>query len=181
MWLLPPLDYGKDHEIPVESLEGFIRQMIGWREFIRAVYCMAGKKERASNVLKLTLAGTFLLLNASTGIEPIDTTIRRVLTTAYCHHIERLMVLGNIMLLAEFHPDRVYDWFSVLLIDAYDWVMVPNVYGMSQFADGGMISSQTLHLRVPVYSENGELSQGSVVRYVGCALLAFPLCPSGSV
>jgi deoxyribodipyrimidine photolyase-related protein len=136
------LDYVKDHEVPVESFEGFIRQMIGWREFIRAVYVMAGKKERASNVLKLTQPVPSCFWNASTGIEPVDTTINRVLTTAYCHHIERLMVLGNIMLLAEFHPGRVYDWFSELFIDAYDWVMVPNVYGMSQFADGGMMSSK---------------------------------------
>jgi deoxyribodipyrimidine photolyase-related protein len=136
------LEYVKDHEVPVESVEGFIRQMIGWREFIRAVYCMAGKREQASNVLKLTQPVPSCFWNASTGIEPVDTTIRRVLTTGYCHHIERLMVLGNIMLLAGFHPDRVYDWFSELFIDAYDWVMVPNVYGMSQYADGGMMSSK---------------------------------------
>jgi len=136
------LEYAKDHAVPVESLEGFIRQVIGWREFIRAVYLLAGKKERASNMLKLARPVPPCFWNASTGIEPVDTTIRRVLATAYCHHIERLMVLGNIMLLAEFHPDRVYDWFSELFIDAYDWVMVPNVYGMSQFADGGMMSSK---------------------------------------
>lgn len=136
------LEYTKDHEVPVESLEGFIRQVIGWREFIRAVYFLAGNKEQASNVLELTRPVPSCFWNASTGIEPVDTTIRRVLTTGYCHHIERLMVLGNIMLLAGFHPDRVYDWFSELFIDAYDWVMVPNVYGMSQFADGGMMSSK---------------------------------------
>jgi len=136
------LRYAQEHEIPITSLEGFIRQMIGWREFIRAVYFLAGKKEQASNILGLSRPVPPCFWNASTGIEPVDTTIRRVLTTGYCHHIERLMVLGNIMLLAEFHPDRVYDWFSELFIDAYDWVMVPNVYGMSQFADGGMMSSK---------------------------------------
>jgi len=136
------LAYAKDHEVPLESLEGFIRQIIGWREFIRAVYLLAGKKEQASNILKQTHPVPHCFWDASTGIEPVDTTIRRVLATAYCHHIERLMVLGNIMLLAGFHPGRVYDWFSELFIDAYDWVMVPNVYGMSQFADGGMMSSK---------------------------------------
>lgn len=62
--------------------------------------------------------------------------------TGYCHHIERLMVLGNFMLLCEFDPDEVYRWFMELFIDAYDWVMVTNIYGMSQFADGGLMASK---------------------------------------
>jgi deoxyribodipyrimidine photo-lyase len=77
-----------------------------------------------------------------TGIEPIDLTIKKVLETGYCHHIERLMVLGNFMLLCEFDPDKVYRWFMEMFIDFYDWVMVPNVYGMSQFADGGLMSTK---------------------------------------
>lgn len=136
------LRHAQGHEIPLQSLEAFIRQMIGWREFIRAVYLLAGPREQASNVLGLTRPVPPCFWTASTGIEPVDTTIRRVLGGAYCHHIERLMVLGNIMLLAEFHPDRVCDWFSELFIDAYDWVMIPNVYGMSQFSDGGLMSSK---------------------------------------
>lgn len=62
--------------------------------------------------------------------------------TGYCHHIERLMVIGNFMLLCEFDPDEVYRWFMELFVDAYDWVMVPNVYGMSQYADGGFMASK---------------------------------------
>ena len=65
-----------------------------------------------------------------------------MLETGYCHHIERLMVLGNFMLLCQFDPDEVYRWFMELFIDAYDWVMVPNVYGMSQFADGGTFATK---------------------------------------
>jgi len=136
------LGYADAHEIPVESLEGFIRQLIGWREYVRAVYLIAGEREQSSNVFRLSHKVPPCFWTASTGIEPVDTIIRRVIDHAYCHHIERLMVLGNIMLLAEFHPDQVYAWFSELFIDAYDWVMVPNVYGMSQFADGGMMSSK---------------------------------------
>jgi deoxyribodipyrimidine photolyase-related protein len=79
---------------------------------------------------------------AETGILPIDETIKKVLKDGYCHHIERLMVLGNFMLLCEIHPDAVYQWFMELFIDAYDWVMVPNVYGMSQFADGGLFATK---------------------------------------
>jgi deoxyribodipyrimidine photolyase-related protein len=62
--------------------------------------------------------------------------------TGYCHHIERLMIAGNFMLLNEFAPDEVYRWFMEMFIDAYDWVMVPNVYGMSQFADGGLMATK---------------------------------------
>ncbi len=136
------LEYARGHEIPIESLEGFIRQVTGWREFVRAVYLIAGEREQASNVLMLSHRVPPCFWTATTGIEPVDTVIRRVHDHAYCHHIERLMVLGNIMLLAEFHPDQVYTWFSEFFIDAYDWAMVPNVYGMSQFADGGMMSSK---------------------------------------
>ena len=78
----------------------------------------------------------------TTGLEPVDTVIHRLLQHAYAHHIERLMILGNIMVLCEIDPDEVYRWFMELFIDAYDWVMVPNVYGMSQYADGGMITTK---------------------------------------
>ena len=80
--------------------------------------------------------------DGTTGIEPIDNTIRKLNKTAYSHHIERLMLLGNFMLLCEIDPKDIYKWFMELYIDAYDWVMVPNVYGMSQFADGGLMSTK---------------------------------------
>jgi deoxyribodipyrimidine photolyase-related protein len=75
-------------------------------------------------------------------VEPVDHVIRQVLRTGYCHHIERLMILGNFMLLCELAPDAVYRWFMEMFIDSYDWVMVPNVYGMSQFADGGLMTTK---------------------------------------
>ena len=136
------LKYASKHSIPLNSLEGFIRQIIGWREFIRAVYELKGTEERTRNYwgFKRKIPASFW--NGTTGIEPIDITIKKVLETGYCHHIERLMVLGNFMLLCEFDPDEVYRWFMELFIDAYDWVMVPNVYGMSQFADGGLMSTK---------------------------------------
>lgn len=136
------LQYALSHEIPINSLEGFIRQMMGWREFIRAVYELKGSEERTKNYwgFKRKIPASFW--DGTTGIEPIDSTIKKVLETGYCHHIERLMVLGNFMLLCEFDPDEVYRWFMELFIDAYDWVMVPNVYGMSQFADGGLMSTK---------------------------------------
>lgn len=136
------LEFASNHEVPINSLEGFVRQIIGWREFIRTVYEQKGVEERTTNYwgFKRKIPASFW--EGTTGIEPIDCTIKKVLDTGYCHHIERLMVLGNFMLLCEFDPDEVYRWFMELFIDAYDWVMVPNVYGMSQFADGGLMSTK---------------------------------------
>ena len=136
------LQYALKNKIPLNSLEGFIRQIIGWREFIRAVYELKGNQERTKNYWGFTRKIPASFWNGTTGIEPVDITIKKVLDTGYSHHIERLMVLGNFMLLCEFDPDEVYKWFMELFIDAYDWVMVPNVYGMSQFADGGMMATK---------------------------------------
>lgn len=136
------LEYAFARHIPLNSLEGFVRQLIGWREFIRAVYQREGVKQRTANFFGHSQTMPKAFYQASSGILPVDTTISRVVDNAYAHHIERLMVLGNFMLLCEIHPDEVYRWFMELFIDAYDWVMVPNVYGMSQFADGGLMSTK---------------------------------------
>ena len=124
------------------STEGFVRQIIGWREFIRAIYQLQGTQERTTNYWKFTRKIPPSFWDGTTGIEPIDTVIKNVLKTGYCHHIERLMVLGNFMLLCEFDPNEVYRWFMEMFVDAYDWVMVTNVYGMSQFADGGLMATK---------------------------------------
>lgn len=128
--------------VPINSLEGFIRQLMGWREFIRIVYEREGTIQRTTNYWGFTRKIPASFWNGSTGIQPVDTVIRRVLQTGYSHHIERLMVLGNFMLLCEFDPDEVYRWFMEMYIDSYDWVMVPNVYGMTQFADGGLMTTK---------------------------------------
>ena len=80
--------------------------------------------------------------NGTTGLIPFDDAVKKTLKTGYVHHIERLMVMGNLMVLCEIDPDAVYRWFMELFVDAYDWVMVPNVYGMSLFADGGLMSTK---------------------------------------
>lgn len=136
------LEYASTHEIPLNSLEGFIRQITGWREFIRGVYAFRGVEQRTKNFFGFTRKIPASFYDGSTGIAPLDATIKKVLHNGYCHHIERLMVLGNFMLLCEFDPDEVYHWFMELFIDAYDWVMVPNIYGMSQFADGGLMATK---------------------------------------
>ena len=130
-------------EIPLNSLEGFLRQIIGWREFMAAMYLRHGVTMRNSNFWNFEdrpIPDAFY--QGTTGIPPIDDAIKRALNTGYCHHIERLMLLGNMMLLCGFHPTRIYTWFMELFVDAYDWVMVPNVYGMSQFADGGIFTTK---------------------------------------
>ena len=136
------IQFANEKNVPLNSLEGFIRQILGWREFIRGVYEHKGTQERTTNFWKFKRKIPNSFWNGTTGIDPIDSTIKKVLATGYCHHIERLMVLGNFMLLCEFDPDEVYKWFMELFIDAYDWVMVPNVYGMSQFADGGLMATK---------------------------------------
>lgn len=128
--------------IPLQSLEGFLRQVMGWREFIHIVYQREGRRQRTRNFWGFTRKIPEVFWTGNTGIDPIDQTIKKILRWGYCHHIERLMVLGNFMLLCEFDPDEVYRWFMELFVDSYDWVMVPNVYGMTQFADGGLMTTK---------------------------------------
>lgn len=136
------LQYANSANIPIASLEGFIRQITGWREFIRLVYVQAGNQQRTINYWKFKRKIPESFWTGQTGIVPVDTVIQKLLKTGYSHHIERLMILGNFMLLCEFDPDEVYRWFMTLYVDAYDWVMVPNVYGMTQFADGGLMTTK---------------------------------------
>ena len=136
------LNYAKENDIPINSTEGFVRQIVGWREFIRGIYESRGSEERTTNFWKFTKKIPASFHDGTTGILPIDLTIKKVLKTGYCHHIERLMVLGNFMMLCEFDPDEVYKWFMELFIDSYDWVMVTNIYGMSQFSDGGLMATK---------------------------------------
>lgn len=136
------LAYAEENEVRLNSLEGFLRQIIGWREFIYLMYVRHGVEMRNSNHFNHRRHLPESFWKGDTGIAPIDLVIGRVLETGYAHHIERLMVLGNFMLLCHFKPDQVCDWFMELFIDAYDWVMVPNVYGMSQFAYGGIFTTK---------------------------------------
>lgn len=134
--------HARKHNIPINSTEGFIRQIIGWREFIRGVYIAKGTEERTKNFWNFSRKMPAAFYNGTTGIEPFDDSVKKIIKTGYINHIERLMIVGNLMLLCEIDPDEVYRWFMELSIDSYDWVMVPNVYGMSQFADGGLMSTK---------------------------------------
>lgn len=136
-------EYIKEHpDYALNTVEGFVRQIIGWREYVRLVYERNGVEQRTKNALHHNRQLKSVWYNAQTQLPPVDRAIQAVLKSAYTHHIERLMILGNVMALCEVDPDHVYRWFMEMFIDAYDWVMVPNVYGMSQFADGGLMTTK---------------------------------------
>ncbi|MEZ4685522.1 MAG: cryptochrome/photolyase family protein [Bacteroidia bacterium] len=136
------LAFAEDNEVPLPSLEGFVRQIIGWREYMRATYVQEGVRMRNGNHWKHHRRMPEDFYTGETGIPPIDDAIKRTLSFAYTHHIERLMVLGGFMFLCRIDPKAIYTWFMELFIDAYDWVMVPNVYAMSQNSAGGIITTK---------------------------------------
>ncbi len=136
------LKKGAKAKIPLNSVEGYIRQIIGWREFMRGIYQHHGTEIRNANFWGFDRPMPKSFYDGTTGIPPVDRVIRQLLSDGWCHHIERLMILGNFMLLCRIKPDDVYRWFMELFVDSYDWVMVPNVYGMSQFADGGTFTTK---------------------------------------
>ena len=136
------LDRHSKKPVPMASLEGFVRQILGWREYMRGMYRNKHVQLRTSNTFGHNRRLTADWYNGTTGIPPVDDVIHKTLARSYAHHIERLMIVGNIMFLCDFHPDEVYRWFMEMYIDAYDWVMVPNVYGMSQYSDGGSMTTK---------------------------------------
>ena len=134
--------FSKQEAIPLNSLEGFIRQIIGWREFIRGIYHYKGREEKKSNFWQHNRRLTSDWYEGTTGIKPLDDVIKDCLKYGYTHHIPRLMIVCNIMNLCRIHPDEIYKWFMEMFVDSSDWVMVPNVYGMGTFADGGIFATK---------------------------------------
>ena len=127
---------------PYNAKEGFIRQIIGWREFMLVIYKNDGVHLKNSNFFEFKNEIPFKIIEAKSGITPLDDCIKKLNKSAYNHHIERLMILGNLFLLLEIKPNSVYEFFMKYYIDAYDWVMLGNVYGMSGFSDGGSITTK---------------------------------------
>lgn len=157
-------DYYKKHDIPIESYEGFIRQVIGWRNYMYTIYLLEGEEMYESNMLqhttRLSSHAYNKLWKGETDIVPIDSIIHKIGTYAYAHHIERLMYLGNFLLLCMIDPKDVYKMFMEWTIDAYDWVMVPNVMGMSQYASPIMtkrpyFSSTNYITKMSTYKKDG--------------------------
>ena len=131
-----------ENKIKINSYEGYIRQIIGWREFIRGIYQNYDKILEENNFFKHKNSLTQKWYDGTTGLDPLDHSIQNAKKFGYTHHIERLMVLCNIMNLCEIKPIEVYNWFMEMFVDSSDWVMSPNVYGMGLFSDGGIFSTK---------------------------------------
>lgn len=127
---------------PINSVEGFIRQVAGWREFIYWQYCRQMPGLDQTNFWQAERPLPDWFWDGKAPMNCLQRVIERVLTRGYCHHIERLMVISNFCQLAGINPDEVNRWFLSCFIDAYEWVMLPNVYGMGLFADGGITASK---------------------------------------
>ena len=136
------LEFAKINSIPINSLEGFVRQIIGWREFIRGIYHYKRDEEIDSNYWGHNRKLTKDWYEGTTGITPLDDAIKDCIKFGYTHHIPRLMIICNIMNLSKIHPNEIYKWFMEMFVDSSDWVMVPNVYGMGTFADGGIFATK---------------------------------------
>lgn len=127
---------------PLNAVEGFIRQIIGWREFMRGVYFLEGPEYTRRNKLNHRRDLPWLYWGGETRMRCLSKTVEQTREAAYAHHIQRLMVTGNFALLAGIDPAQVHEWYLAVYFDAYEWVEVPNTIGMSQFADGGVFASK---------------------------------------
>ena len=135
------LDSAIARDVPLNSKEGFVRQILGWREFVHHLnreYDPGQLPNRLQNSRRLADCWW----NGSTGLPPLDCAINRVNEYGWCHHIERLMIIGSVMVMCDVHIDDSYRWFMEMFVDSAEWVMLPNVVGMSQFADGASFATK---------------------------------------
>ena len=132
----------RDGAAPLNAVEGFIRQIIGWREFIRGVYFREGPDYPRRNALNHQRKLPAFFWTTETDMRCVSQVVAQTRDEAYAHHIQRLMVTGNFALIAGIDPAEVHEWYLAVYADAYEWVEAPNVIGMSQFADGGVFASK---------------------------------------
>lgn len=128
--------------VPLNSAEGFIRQIIGWREFVRGIYWWKMPDYAQSNALNATNSLPSFYWTGETPMQCVRECVRQTRQEAYAHHIQRLMVTGNFALLAGVNPQQVHEWYLAVYADAFEWVEMPNTIGMSLFADGGLFASK---------------------------------------
>ena len=134
--------YDRKSEIDISQVEGFVRQILGWREYMRGIYWMQMPGYRRSNKLNNQNKLPDFYWTGKTKMNCLHQAITNSLENAYAHHIQRLMVTGNFALLAQVHPDEVDAWYLGIYIDAIEWVEMPNTRGMSQYADGGIVATK---------------------------------------
>ncbi len=132
----------KAGDVPLNAAEGFIRQILGWREFVRGIYFLEGEDYPQRNALGHDRALPPLYWGAETEMHCLSQAVTQTRAEAYAHHIQRLMVTGNFALLAGVDPQEVHEWYLAVYADAFEWVEAPNTVGMSQFADGGIVGSK---------------------------------------
>ena len=132
----------RNGDAPLNAVEGFIRQVLGWREYVRGLYWLKMPNYKNENFLEATRSLPKFYWDANTKMNCLHQCVTETSENAYAHHIQRLMVLGNFALLAGLHPDEVNEWFLIVYADAYEWVEMPNVSGMILFADGGLLASK---------------------------------------
>jgi deoxyribodipyrimidine photolyase-related protein len=131
-----------ENNVPLQSIEGFIRQILGWREFMHQVYRTQMPVLRLENQLGASRKLPDFYWTGKTKMRCVSSAVTQVLSTGHTHHIQRLMVLGNFALLAGISPQAINDWFLSMYVDAFDWVVTPNVIGMSQYANAGGFTSK---------------------------------------
>jgi deoxyribodipyrimidine photolyase-related protein len=127
---------------PLNAVEGFIRQILGWREFVRGIYWLKVPEYRHRNFLDADRTLPWFFWSGETDMACVADVVTQTRAHAYAHHIQRLMVTGNLAMLLGVHPDAVDDWYMVVYADAYEWVEMPNARGMATFADGGIVGSK---------------------------------------
>jgi deoxyribodipyrimidine photolyase-related protein len=147
--LLDPLDLCRRAEemwqggkAPLNSVEGYIRQIIGWREYVRGIYWLQGPDYVSRNFLEANRPLPGFYWTGETDMHCMAEAIGQTLATGHAHHIQRLMVTGNFALLIGADPAQVHEWYLEIYVDAYEWVELPNTLGMSQFGDGGLLGSK---------------------------------------
>lgn len=149
-------------KIPLNSAEGFIRQILGWREYIRGIYWMYMPQYAASNTLHATRALPAFYWSGKTQMRCLSNVVQQTMDHAYSHHIQRLMVTGNFALLSGINVNAVHEWYLAVYADAYEWVEMPNTIGMALFADGGIVASKP-------YAASGAYIQRMSNFCKGCA------------
>ena len=127
---------------PLNAVEGFIRQIIGWREYIRGIYFLKGPDYLDQNYLDAKRKLPSFYWSGDTKMRCVSQAVLQTKMHSYAHHIQRLMVTGNFALLADIDPKEVHYWYLSVYIDAFEWVEAPNTLGMSQFSDGGVVASK---------------------------------------
>ena len=134
--------YSGKHAIELAQIEGFVRQIIGWREYIRGVYWINMPEYKDLNQLNARNPLPDYFWTGNTKMSCVKHAVEQSLDYAYAHHIQRLMVTGNFAMLAGIDPNQLDQWYLGIYIDAIEWVEMPNTRGMSQFADGGLIATK---------------------------------------